>query len=234
MKPQLTGSSIIVALLWTACGIGGQDQKVNPDATVNSDAKVDSDAKHPAARVHPDATVNSDAKVHSDTKHPDAKVNPDAQLLADFKARVDEYVKLRNRLEKGRAELEETKDPAKIAVAEASLGNQLKAARSEAKPGDIFTPPIQTKFRRLLNPQFKGADGAENKDAVLEEVPGKVAFRVNAPYPKDEPLSNVPPDILKTLPQLPEDLEYRFVGKHMILRDGRANLIVDFIFNVVP
>ena len=47
-------------------------------------------------------------------------------------------------------------------------------------------------------------------------------LKVNQPYPKAEPLSTVPPDVLKALPVLPEDLEYRFVGKHLILYDARA------------
>ncbi len=53
-------------------------------------------------------------------------------------------------------------------------------------------------------------------------------LKVNMPYPKDEPLSTVPPDVLKTLPVLPKDLEYRFVGKHLILYDARAGLVVDY------
>jgi hypothetical protein len=35
-------------------------------------------------------------------------------------------------------------------------------------------------------------------------------------------------------PMLPEDVEYRFAGKHLILYDARANLIVDFIPNAIP
>jgi hypothetical protein len=31
------------------------------------------------------------------------------------------------------------------------------------------------------------------------------------------------------LPQLPEELEYRIIGKDMILRDVHANIVVDFI-----
>lgn len=55
-----------------------------------------------------------------------------------------------------------------------------------------------------------------------------------AVYPENEPLSTVPPNVLMTLPMLPEDMEYRFVGKHMILRDARANLIIDYIANALP
>ena len=55
-----------------------------------------------------------------------------------------------------------------------------------------------------------------------------------AVYPENEPLSTVPPNVLMTLPPLPEDIEYRFVGRHVILRDARANLIVDYVANAIP
>jgi hypothetical protein len=44
----------------------------------------------------------------------------------------------------------------------------------------------------------------------------------------------VPPNVLAALPTLPKDIDYRFVGKHLILRDTRANLIVDYMLNVMP
>ena len=59
-------------------------------------------------------------------------------------------------------------------------------------------------------------------------------MKVNAVYPEKETLSTVPPNVLMSLPELPKDIEYRFVGKHMILRDARANLIIDYIANAIP
>ena len=67
----------------------------------------------------------------------------------------------------------------------------------------------------------------------MDENPGAFPFNVNGVYPKDEPLGTIPPNILGALPPLPEALEYRFVNKHLILRDARANLIVDFIPNAI-
>jgi len=43
----------------------------------------------------------------------------------------------------------------------------------------------------------------------------------------------VPPNVLASLPPLPKDIEYRFVNKHLILRDARANLIIDYIPNAL-
>jgi len=60
-----------------------------------------------------------------------------------------------------------------------------------------------------------------------------VNLAVNGVYPTTAPLSTVPPSVLMALPTLPKELEYRFVGRNLILRDTVANLIVDFIPNVI-
>ena len=165
----------------------------------------------------------------------DQKVNPDAQLLADFKSRIDNYMKLHNRLEKQAPPLKETKDPAQIKASQDVLAQKIAEARKDAKPGEIFTPEIRQLFRRLMYPETKGAEGAETKAALAEEKHElkEVKIRVNAPYPDGAPLMTVPPNILAALPKLPEDLEFRFVNKHMILLDVHANLIVDYVLNAI-
>ena len=35
------------------------------------------------------------------------------------------------------------------------------------------------------------------------------------------------------LPNLPEQLEYRIVGKNLIIRDVEANIVVDFVPNAI-
>ena len=70
----------------------------------------------------------------------------------------------------------------------------------------------------------------QRKDAE-DEVP---AFKpqVNQVYPTTFPLATFPPTLLKVLPPLPKEVEYRIVAGHLILRDTEANLIVDFIRQV--
>ena len=164
--------------------------------------------------------------------------NPDAGLVADFKKKVDEYVKLRDKAEgKAPVELEKKSQPAEIVAAEKTLGHGVRMARANAKRGDFFTPATEAMFRRLLRPPLaKGADAADNKAIIKDDAPApkEVPFKVNAEYPKEVPLSTVPPDVLAALPQLPEDIQYRFAGKHLILFDAKANLIVDFMLNAMP
>jgi hypothetical protein len=162
-------------------------------------------------------------------------VNADAQLLADFHHRIDGYMELRNKLKKDAPPLKETKDPGKIKASQDALAAKIREARADARQGEIFTPEIRQMFRRLMYPETKGREGAENKAVITEEKHElkDVTLKVNASYPDTAPLMTVPPDILAALPRLPEDLEYRFVSKHMILLDVHANLIVDYVLNAI-
>jgi hypothetical protein len=162
--------------------------------------------------------------------------NPDSALLAEFNKRLDNYVKVQRALAKKSPELEETKNPADIKIAQETLAAKVREVRKNAKQGDIFTPPVAAMFKRLMYPELKGAEGRETKQA-LEEEDGEVAqvnLKVNATWPASEPLTTTPPNILANLPQLPKDVEYRISNKrHLVLRDVDANIIVDFIYNAV-
>ena len=163
------------------------------------------------------------------------KTNPDAETLVDFKKRIDGYMALHNKLEKEAPPLKETTDPAKIKASQDVLAMKIREARKDARQGDIFTPEIRQLLRRLMYPEVKGPEGRATKAAITEESHEvkSVPLKVNAEYPDTAPLMTVPPNILAALPKLPEDLEYRFVSRNMILLDTHANVIVDFVPNAI-
>ena len=165
-----------------------------------------------------------------------APSNPDSAILGDFNARLDNFVKKQRAIAKQSPELKETKNPADIKRAQDILAAKIVQARPNAKQGDIFTPQIAALFKRLLNPELKGAEGRETKQALQEED-GEVAqinLKVNAKWPDSEPLTTMPPNMLAVLPQLPMDVEYRISNKrHLVLRDVDANIIVDYIYNAI-
>ena len=158
-------------------------------------------------------------------------VNRDAQVLVDFKTRVEKYVELRKKLDHGTPTLKKTDDAAQIKEAQTALAQDIRRARAGAKPGDIFTAEIAAEFKRLLHPEAKEP---ETKAAIKDDNPGAIPFKVNETYPEKATLSTVPPSVLESLPKLPDNIEYRFVGKHLILRDMRANLVIDYILNAIP
>lgn len=159
------------------------------------------------------------------------QVNYGAAVMAGFKTRVDAYVELRKKIDDGAPPQKKTEDPADIKVAQQAIAERIRAARADAKQGDFFTPEITAEFKRLLRPEVKEKG---TKELMKEDKPTGVPFKVNAPYPDKQPLLTSPPNVLANLPPLPKDIDYRFVGKHLILRDGRANLILDYILNAIP
>jgi hypothetical protein len=167
------------------------------------------------------------------TAYAQTPVNADAQVLADFQKRIDAYMQLHKKAQKESPPLKETKDPAQIQASQDAMAAKIQAARKTAKPGEIFTPEIRQAIRRLMYPETKGADGAETKAALKDDAPKGVTLKVNTKYPEDAPLPTVPPNLLASLPKLPEDLEYRIIDKHLLLRDVHANLIIDFIPNAI-
>ena len=164
---------------------------------------------------------------------PVSKTNPEARNLAEFGSRIARYMELHERLEKESPPLEGTGDPARIRESQVALAKKIQAARRGAKQGEIFTAEIRRTFRRLMQPHMQGADGTQIEASIREDAPRVFTLRVNATYPEDAPLPTVPPKLLAALPALPEDLEYRFIGRHLILRDVHANLIVDFMQNAL-
>jgi len=160
----------------------------------------------------------------------------DGQVVADVDSRVKAYATHRNELEKGAAKLDETAKPGDLVTAELTLAAKIRESRATAKRGDIFIPAVHARFRQLLNSEMKGVRGQNTRGIIRDEGPGPGAFsfKVNDTYPKEPPLGTVPANIPEVLPPLPEHLEYRFVDKHLILLDTRANLIVDYMPNAIP
>lgn len=162
-------------------------------------------------------------------------VNAEAAILADFQARVKKYMAIHADAARGTAKLQQTDNPEELSRAQEALAERIRTARASAKQGDIFTGEIRDKFRRLLAPELKGQDGRDAKALLKEDAPAEAAipFKVNAKYPDDQPKPTVPASFLQNLPKLPEPLEYRVIGNHLVLLDGGANVIVDYIPNAV-
>jgi hypothetical protein len=156
---------------------------------------------------------------------PDFKVQVWGYIVADFSARVWEYFELRSELEKGLPSLRVTDDPAEIRRAVRALAKRIRVARAGAKQGDMFTPTISVEFRKALILEMDANTWA----AIMDDNPGEVSNKINGSYPEGKPLSTVPANILAVLPRLPDDIQYRFLGRHLILLDTRANVILDRI-----
>jgi hypothetical protein len=154
--------------------------------------------------------------------------------LAAFETRVKDYMTLHKKLEDALPKLPKEASPQQIDRNQRTLGAQIKAARPNARAGEVFVPEIQGYVRRVLANIFQGAQGKALRGSIMDENPSVPAVRVNERYPDTVPLSTMPPEVLAVLPKLPEGLEYRFVGDALILLDGPAHIIVDFVPRALP
>jgi hypothetical protein len=184
-------------------------------------------------------TMLSFALLANETVAPKPK-KEDAPVRKEFDKRINDYLKLRNSAKEGIPALKPKATPEEIQASKVALAQAIRSARSDARQGMVFTPEIQKHVLEILRSEMRGKQGAPAKKAAkqgnpTEEVPSKpVAVKVNAPYPDNVPLSTVPPTLLLRLPDLPKELDYRFVGRHLILRDVGADVIVDYIPNAMP
>ena len=190
-------------------------------------------AQRPASAA--ETPVEAAQKAAAAKTSTDPRVNPNAAVMEDFKARVDKYADLHKDLAKGSARQKENTSAEQINAQKTALAAKIQAARAGAKQGDIFTAEMRPVFRRLLAPEMKGEEGRDAKAIIRDDAPapGTVPFKVNAKYPEDQPIPTMPANLLLSLPQLPEPLEYRVVGQHLLLLDTSADVIVDYILNVI-
>lgn len=159
----------------------------------------------------------------------------DKLVFAAFEKRAKEYSKLREDLEEKMPKLSKEAKPEEIETHKKQFQERVRAARSAAKHGDLFTPEAAVLIRTIIKDEFKGRERVELRDTVLRESDTKaVPLRVNYPYPESQELLEMPPTLLLRLPQLPKQLRYRFVGHSMLLVDRENGLIVDYMTNAVP
>ena len=157
----------------------------------------------------------------------------DVATQQDFESRVSKYYDLRNKLGAGDTKQKDSANDVK--ARQEQLAKEVQEKRSTAKHEDIFTEKIAEMFKRNLKATFRAGNGERIRTSLShgEPVP-KLSLRVNQVYPEQVPLQSTPPTILMNLPRLPKGLEYRFVGRDLILYDSATNLIVDYLHEALP
>ena len=156
------------------------------------------------------------------------------QTVKRFQKQVRQYVSLRERLVKKLPGVSHEAKAEEIEAHRKAFGDIVRNARANAKPADIFRPDVAAYIRNTVKREFKGTDRKEVRETILEAQTKGVPLRVNYAYPDSKELSQVPPTLLLKLPQLPKQVKYRFVGRHLLLVDRENDLIIDYMMNALP
>jgi len=154
--------------------------------------------------------------------------------FARFNQAVANYLSLVQRLHREVPELRVTDKSAEISNRSDMLAGAIQRARAGATQGDFFDAATARLIRERLAAALQREDVASllkgiNDEPILKAPPG-----VHLRFPVAASLATMPSRLLKALPPLPKELEYRFVGRTLVLRDRDAALILDYVPDALP
>ena len=160
----------------------------------------------------------------------------EAPILAAFDQRIGAYMAVHNDVER-KLSLKWSFDNAEdMFEAVEALRSGIRAARPDAGRGAILTPEVGAVIRARLETRL--ADCGQKVEDVLafineERLPGVSAPKINKRFPW-ELGSAMWPTFMGVLPPLPDELEYRFADRDLVLIDIHANVVIDILANALP
>lgn len=160
--------------------------------------------------------------------------NDQRATVAEFNQRIQAYMDLRAEVGAAVLPIEVTSDIDQIQRAVDKLAIGIRVARAGRPQGAIFSPEIAALFRRVIrttcHDRFTDLLALIHEDWEQPLPPAVVHGR----WPDGVPVPSMPPDLLAALPNLPPQLEYRFINRDLVVRDIDANLILDFVPEAIP
>jgi hypothetical protein len=118
--------------------------------------------------------------------------------------------------------------PEEIERYKTELAERVKADRRHAKRGDVLTPELTSFLMQRFRNIAEGKDGAKTLALIEESNPGELPLQINGNYPKGAALATMPPIVLQSFPELPEGIEYRFVGCRLMLMAQDSRVVIDY------
>jgi hypothetical protein len=118
-----------------------------------------------------------------------------------------------------------TNDVRQIRRGTRSLAKAIRLARVGAAQGEFFTAETSVELKRVLAAVMTATVWV----VIMEENPGAFKHEIDGAYPDGASRSTMPGIVLAQLPYLPDGIEYRFAGPHLMLYDVRANTIIDLL-----
>ena len=185
------------------------------------------------------AVLVSCSRRHATAVPPETHTAAELPAVREFRSGVERLLAFHNAAQKS-VPVAVGASATEITARKAAFGKALIKTRGRAAEGEVFTSPVRHYFRELIASELSGSGGKIIREAIRESNPnselgaGPVALRVNTIYPENQPLSTVPPSLLLRLPRLPEQFDYRFVGRALVLRDVESSVILDILPKAIP
>jgi hypothetical protein len=229
--PLIAGTIFGVAWL-----IGSQTGNDSPTSKAVIENPVTPVVEHQVAPQDKRATEKPAPSTEPASQNTPAIVLTDIEMQAakEFETRARDYMTLHQKLVATLPPLSETDaTPEQMDQHKRALFALVQTARKSAKQGDFFAPDMVSLVTRALAATLDGKDGNSIKASITDDTPLAPNLKVNDSYPEGAPMSSMPMELLATLPKLGEALEYRFIGKRLVLVDAPAQLVLDLTPDVL-
>ena len=147
---------------------------------------------------------------------------------------VERYMTARARVQNEVLPLRVTSDVAEIRDRSNTLAYAIQRARPNAKQGEFFDAPCGRQIAEQFSRALEGFDIADFMIGLEDEPADSRPPQVHMRYPNSAAMATMPANLLSVLPELPDSLEYRLIGRHLVLRDVDAALILDYFTDAMP
>jgi hypothetical protein len=115
-----------------------------------------------------------------------------------------------------------------------TLAAAIREARPLAREGDIFTMMVEQAFRTRLAALIRRTGIDVEANIIASERAGEPRYVVVYGTLPWHAADTTWAPLLRELPPLPPELEYRFIGRHLVLVDIAANHVVDVLRDALP
>jgi hypothetical protein len=118
-----------------------------------------------------------------------------------------------------------------------AMRTAIRAVRPSAQPGDLFDAASAELLRNRIQDALVAADETTAEILHRQREPqtsaGTAPLVPNAEFPWAQG-SYLPPVLFEILPTLPPELQFRTVGRDLVLLDIDASMVVDVLVDALP
>jgi len=158
------------------------------------------------------------------------------QAVTAFERTAQDYAVMHRRLERQIGPIELGTPVEEINRRIRELATAIRAERIDARPGDFFAPALGDLLRARINEALLEdhytADDIRSAARIEGVDYGRVRLQVNDTFPWRLAVAMLP-CVIRALPAIPPEMQYRIVGEDLVLVDVHAGLIVDILRNVL-
>ena len=161
-------------------------------------------------------------------------VTDETAAIKQFETAIADYMALRRRLANEVPAPVPNSSSVELNNASDGLADAIQRSRQNAGVGDLFVAPVTLVFKRTVDDAVRTANLRQTLAAIDDEEPTIRAPKIHLRFPSGSQLATTPASLLNLFPTLPKELEYRIVGRNLVLRDVDAAMILDYIPDLIP